>query len=817
MAKYISLFIFIFISTSINAQQLRPDASSTIYGDIARLQHLTHVLYIAAHPDDENTRLLAWLAKGKHINTAYLSLTRGDGGQNLIGKELGSALGLIRTHELLEARKLDGATQFFTRAVDFGFSKSATETFKHWNEYVLTNDVVRIIRQYRPDVIICRFPPDSRAGHGQHAVSAIIAAKAFRLSGDKTQFTEHFTNLKPWQPKRILWNTYNFGSNNTTSPDQFIIKVGQYDALLGMGYGELAGISRSLHKSQGAGTPSVAGTQKEYFSFIDSDSIESSLFDGIDISWNRVGRPDIDEKIKSILDNYNFTHPENSTVELLALREEITSVKNKFWRNEKLKELDQIILSSISFMAEASTTQPQAVAGETLPFTIKTIARTNVPVKVSIRIADDNLQFNLRKRDSLYTVQQAITIPKTQAITQPYWLSNPEQSSMYAIPADSLVGCPKTPNELTIPIAINIDGTVIHSVLPLSYKKLDPIKGDVVEALRIVPTVSLALANHLLITQKDGSLTTSVKIHAYDEIHDAGLTIYGNFKPMYSLKDINLKKNADTTITFTLPSSATTQFVGDFYIDADVIVGRKSYSKTLNLIEYNHLPTLQYLSPVYAKVIKNNWKNTAKRVGYLEGAGDLTASLLKLAGVDVDILKPQDFNSVNNLKKYDAIITGIRAVNTHKEMSYWMPVLLNYVKNGGTLIMQYNTLQDLATKNIGPYPLPLANKRTTEENATVNFLLPQHRLLNYPNKITAKDFDGWIQERGLYFPFGYDSRYQSLFRMNDTGEDPLDGATVYTQYGKGHYIYTALSFNRQLPAGNKGAIRLLMNMISVGR
>lgn len=818
MIKYIIASLLLLLAFhNTQAQQVRPDASATIYSDIARLQHLTHVLYIAAHPDDENTRLLAWLAKGKHINTAYLSLTRGDGGQNLIGKQLGSTLGLIRTHELLEARKLDGAKQFFTRAVDFGFSKSPEETFKHWNEYVLTNDVVRIIRQYRPDVIICRFPPDSRAGHGQHSVSAIIAAKAFRIAGDESQFTEHFTDYKPWQAKRLLWNTYKFGSNNTTAENQFKIKVGQYNALLGMGYGELAGISRSLHKSQGAGTPSVAGIQTEYFSLVDGDSLETSLFDGIDISWNRVGRPEIEDNIKSILHAYDFNHPEKSLEDLLALRAEIKTVKNKFWRKEKLKELDQIILSSIGFMAEASTTQPQATAGETLPFVIKAITRANIPVQIRMAISERKVTIDLQKKDSLYSLQHTITIPATQAVTQPYWLAGPEHSAMYSMPSDSLIGLPNAPNNLAIPLSINIDGTIIKTSLPLSFKKLDPLKGDVVEALRIVPPISIELTNHLTITQKDGSLSSAIKIHTYKEVQDGNLAIYGNNKPLFLMKHIQLKKNTDTTIVFQLSSATTSQFAGGFYIDADFETENKLYNKTVNLIEYDHLPTLQYLSGVYAKVVKNDWKTTAKRIGYVEGAGDYTASLLRLSGVAVDILKPQDLSDANNLKNYDAIITGIRVLNTHKEMRYWMPVLLAYAKNGGTLIMQYNTLQEMATKDIGPYPLPITNKRTTEEDATITFLLPKNRLLNYPNKITPKDFDGWLQERGLYYPVGYDSRYQSLFSMHDAGEEPLEGATVYTPYGKGHYIYTSLSFNRQLPAGNKGAIRLLMNMISVGK
>lgn len=815
------LFASLLYYSTISAQQVRPVTSAQLYNEVAQLKNLVNVLYLAAHPDDENTRLLAWLVNDQHIRTAYLSLTRGDGGQNILGSEQGAALGLIRTHELMEARKLDGAEQFFTRAVDFGFSKNYEETFKHWDKEVLTGDVVWIYRKYRPDVVICRFPPNERAGHGQHAVSAILAAKAFQLSGDKTQFPDQLQYYKAWQPKRLLWNTYRFGSFNTTSEDQFKMDVGNYSALIGMGYGELAGISRSIHKSQGAGTPSIPGIQKEYFSYVDGDSINESLFDGIDITWNRVHRPEIGEHIEDILAHFNYAHPEKNLKALLELRKEIATVKNKYWREEKLKELDAVILHAAGLMAEITTKQAEAVAGDVLPFTTKIITRGGkIPVtlrSIHLSVADDtNMDISLTN-DSLYTFENNIIIPENTPLTQPYWLSLPNNDDLYPILNDTLLGYPETPDNLNAIVRLRIGDESFDVAVPLSYKKLDPVKGDVVEQLRIIPALTLDFTSPLIFTEQDGSVKTAIHVRAFKDLDDISLWIRGA-QLLKKIDHFHFKAGTDTLIPILLPAKEiATKHKDDFYLLASFAKGEQTWDLTQHIISYDHLPTLQYFSIPYARVLHKDWKASVKRIGFIEGAGEKTVPILRSAGLQVDILKPADLENAERLKKYDAILTGIRSVNTQKEMKYWMPVLLQYVKNGGTLVMQYNTLQDLSTTEIGPYPMTLSSKRVTEEDATVTMQLPQNKIFNVPNKITDKDFEGWVQERGLYFPDKYDAQYQALFSMHDTGEQPLDGATLYTPYGKGHYIYTALSFFRQLPAGNKGAIRLLMNMLSVGK
>ena len=821
MRKIFLLLGTVAVTLCSKAQQVRPATSAEIYHEISQLKNLVNVLYVAAHPDDENTRLLTWLVNDQNIRTAYLSLTRGDGGQNILGSEQGPALGLIRTHELMEARKIDGAEQFFTRAVDFGFSKNSQETFKHWNPDLIISDAVRVIRQYRPDVIICRFPPNADAGHGQHAASAIIAKKAAFAAGDPKKYSDNIDKYPAWDVTRLLFNSFKFGNKNTTSEDQFKLKLGQYNAMLGVGYSELAGRSRSVHKSQGAGTPSVPGVQTEYFKLVAGDPITKSLFDGIDITWKRVGRKEIGKTIDSILANYDFKAPESSLQALLGLKNQIVTVKDEYWRNEKMAELDKIILHCAGLMAEVYTNTPQTIAGATLPFTLHVIARSAVSVRLKAVgwMKGDTSILNIKiQDDSLITLEHNITIPESTPITEPYWLSQSStDQGVYSVSNDTLIGLPEAPNNLNIQLTVKVGHEYFKLNVPLSFKKTDPIKGDVVEQVRVVPDVSLDFSSQLVVTQPDGSVKTSVIIRPFKDINDATLAITEQ-KLVQKTEHINLKAGIEVSVPVSISSGEAEHLSkGDFYLNASLIVGQRAYAKSQHVIQYSHIPTLQYFTAPYTKVLRDNWKCTARKIGYIEGAGDYIPTMLKLAGLQVTVLKDNDLADAGKLKQYDAIITGVRAVNVQKKMASWLPVLLQYAQNGGTLVMQYNTLQDLATTKIGPYPFTLTDERVTDEDAKMTILHPENRILNYPNKITEADFKDWVQERGLYFASKWDEHYEPLFEANDSGEQPLKGGTLYCKYGKGHYVYTSLSFFRQLPAGNKGAIRLLMNMLSVGK
>lgn len=826
--KVSTVFILGFYTVFCSAQQVRPSKSSDIYRELKTLKQLPKVLYLAAHPDDENTGLLSWLINGQNVETGYLSLTRGDGGQNLLGTEQGAALGLIRTHELLEARKLDGAQQFFTRAIDFGFSKNTTDTFKQWDENSIIADVVWVIRKFRPDVIICRFPPNAAAGHGQHAASAVVAEKAFKLAGDRTAFPDQLKYVNVWQPKRVLWNTFRFGGVNTTAENQLKVTVGQYDAQLGMGYGELAGLSRSLHKSQGAGTQSVAGIRTEYFAHVVGEPAKTTLFDGVTKTWTSQGNADIDQALDKIISAFNFNNPDLSLPDLLALRKKVLALQDADLKRDKIKSLDHIILSCAGFMGEVVTSQAEAVAGDHYNFRLNLVSRAANPVVLeNVKWLSKSESFNRKlSKDSLITIQHDIQIPADAALTEPYWLAKPAvNAATFSVPDDTLVGLPEAESPLNVLLDIRIGSEKFQVKLPLSFKKLDPVRGDVVEALRIVPALELKFIQPLYLVKEneDLHLGLNIKVNSSKQLNKGILNLMYNGERLGGT-DVSLLSGKETTIDYTVPKNKLAAINSSrLQLDANLVADGVTYNKKQILIQYPHLPSLQYFAPAAVTVMKGDIQAKVQKVGYIEGAGDFIPEFLRIAGIQADILKDEDFygntdksgnGSQNKLLQYDAIVLGVRANNTEKRLGRWMPFLWSYVKAGGNLIMQYNTNQDTTVDQLGMYPFSIANKRVTEENAAVTFLNPNHKLLNFPNKITADDFKGWVQERGAYFPVQWDAAYEPLFEMHDADEEPLQGSTLYARYGKGNFIYTPLAFFRQLPAGNVGAARLFLNFLS---
>ena len=822
MFKVISAILtFGFFSIASSAQQVRPAKSSEIYRDLKTLKHIPKVLYLAAHPDDENTGLLSWLINEQNVETGYLSLTRGDGGQNLLGTEQGAALGLIRTHELLEARKLDGAQQFFTRAIDFGFSKNTDDTFKQWDADSITADVVWVIRKFRPDVIICRFPPTAAAGHGQHAASAVVAEKAFKLAGDKNAFPSQLKYVDVWQPKRLLWNTFRFGATNTTSESQLKVNVGQYDAQLGMGYGELAGLSRSLHKSQGAGTQSVAGLRAEYFSPVFGDVAKISLFDRIPMNWSDKGVGDIDELIDIVLLSFDYNHPDKSLHSLLMLRKRIAALQDVNLRKDKLAAIDKIILSCTGFMGEVVTNQAEAIAGNSYNFRLNVISRSSEPVILE-QVNWINQTDNLNRRvsgDSLLTIERKIQIPANSSITEPYWLEKQaKNAATFSVANDTLIGLAENESALNVSLLLKIENEKFTVKLPLSFKKLDPVKGDVVEQLRIVPALDLSFIEPVYFAKEKEALSVTMRLKANKNINYGKVSFKIGNTEIKSFTGINLAENTVTIKSFLIPAEDLAKIkTSQNKLEAVFSSESNEFNKGQVLIQYPHLPSLQYFVPATTWLIKGDVKVLAKRIGYIQGAGDLIPEFLRQAGLQVDVLSEADILNPTKLASYDAVVTGVRVINTEKRIKNWQTALKTYVENGGTIVMQYNTTQDMALQDFGIYPFNIGGKRVTEENATVKFLVPNHKLLNYPNKITAEDFSNWVQERGAYFPDKWDDQYEPLFEMNDAGEEPLKGSTLYAKYGKGNFIYTPLAFFRQLPAGNVGAARLFFNFISAGK
>ena len=783
--------------------QMQQLNSAEIAQGIASLSVKGSVLYIAAHPDDENTRLLAYLAKEAKVRTAYLSLTRGDGGQNLIGNEQAELLGQIRTHELLAARKVDGAEQFFSRANDFGFSKTADETFKIWGKEQILADAVWVIRKFRPDVIITRFPEDSRAGHGHHAASAIIAREAFVAAADAKRFPEQLKNgVSVWQAKRILWNTYNFGNNNTTAPDQLKINVGIYNPLLGRNYGEIAAISRTNHKSQGFGSTLQRGEAFEYFSHTAGEPAKTSLFDGITIG---VTNSEITNLLKEIQRQFNISKPSASLPKLLKLRK-LTANEKDF----KHQLLDEMILGCAGFWAEAVTSQQNYAVGDEVPFTVNAIFRDGETApKINYLAAAQTIALQNNK---VATISHRL-VANQKDITQPYYLQKNHPIGYYVVDKQSDVGYPENPNNLEAKLDVDIAGELINVTLPILYKATDPIKGEQYQPMVIAPKVTATLSDqaYLFVNHQPKAIEVNLKSFTKNVTGELVPVLPAGWKSSPQKINFNFAQKGDGQLTvFTItPAANATSAV----LNLQVKIAGETESKGFRTIRYDHIPDINLFPNATAKLEVADLKIAGKRVAYIDGAGDLVSNALQQVGYEVTHLNASQV-LLNNLSSYDAVVIGVRFFNVNEEAKNVQSKLMDYVKNGGVVLAQYNVNNGLKSSVFGPYPFRLVNKRVTEEDAKVTLTKPEHKALNYPNKITPKDFDGWVQERGLYFADDIDPKYETILRMNDTGETANDGSLLIADYGKGKFVYTSLSFFRQLPAGVPGAYRLFANLLS---
>jgi LmbE family N-acetylglucosaminyl deacetylase len=791
--------------------------SAEIFLGLKKLNVLGSVLYIAAHPDDENTRLLTFLAKGGLYRTGYLSMTRGDGGQNLIGDEQGVELGLIRTQELLAARRIDGAEQFFTRAFDFGFTKTTEEALQTWDKEKVLSDVVWVIRRFQPDVIVTRFPGDSRAGHGHHSASAVLAREAFDAAASADRFPEQFKyGVKPWQAKRLLWNTFNFGGANTTSEDQLKIDVGVYNAVLGKSYGEIAAESRSQHKSQGFGVPRSRGQAIEYFTTISGDAPKADLMEGVLASWDRVeGAGKIQALADQIIQQYSLTHPENSVRGLVDLYKEISGLKEGYWKFQKLKEVQQLIEACSGLWLEASVGNPYTVQGDSLQIVIGMINRLGANItlnEIKVNGFDTLLKQDLNSNKN-YFITKSVIVEKNKEVTQPYWLAEEMSPGSFNVKDQLMIGEAQGKPAVEVQFGLRIQGTDFIFTRPVRFKFTDPVKGELYEPLTVLPPVTGRFDPDLLIF-------TSGSEKNFDIITKTQGT--GNIQPAISLSsttdNVSTRKLGNffhTTYTYAAHplKKESGVFFSNLIFDRN---GRAEPAKELKTISYDHIPRIDYFFNSKLKFVVADLRIEGKRIGYIEGAGDKVPQALQQMGYEVVLLKEKEITPAN-LKPLDAVLTGIRAYNIHDWLSDKYEILMDYVKNGGNLIVQYNTNSQVGPvkAKISPYPFNISRNRVTDENAKVSFLQPDHPVLNFPNKITEKDFEGWIQERGIYFADQPDAKFETVLSMHDPGESDQKGSLIISSFGKGKFVYTGLVFFRELPAGVPGAYRLIANIIAL--
>ena len=796
----------------IKAQYIPQSSSSEIKFSLQKLNTVGSILYVAAHPDDENTRLLSYMAKEKKLRTGYLSLTRGDGGQNLIGNEQGELLGLIRTQELLAARRTDGAEQFFTRATDFGFSKTSDETFKIWGKEQILADAVWVIRSFRPDVIIARFPEDARAGHGHHAASAIIAREAFAAAADPNRFPEQLKFVKPWQTKRLVWNTFNFGGTNTTSEDQLKLNVGGFNALLGKGYGEIAAESRSNHKSQGFGSSRQRGQSFEYFTPVAGESSALDLFENVDQTWKRVkGSQEISRLISQANQNYKIDDPSASVPALLTILKSLDTLEDPYWRIQKKKETADLIAAAAGLWFEANAEAPIQAINQSFKITANAILNSNLKVSfdmtgmegMSGKFLEMQKGILVSKMDSL----------KADQISQPYWLTEKSKVGSYSFFDQQLAGLPENRAPLYVTFKFMIDGQPVSFERAVVFKSTDPVRGEVYQPLVIAPPVTATIAEKAYVFNENTPRSIQVQLKSFLDnatgTLEPKIPVGWKISPQKAVFSLS-KKGDEEAIVFTLTPSGN---INSGNISMEIKLDGKSYNRGLKSFLYEHIPVQTLFPLAESRVERLNLKTSGKQIGYLAGAGDMIPELLKQLGYNVSVINEDQINN-GDLSKFDAIISGIRAYNVNPRLKFIQNKLMEYVKNGGTYLVQYNVNNPLVLSEIGPFPFKISRNRVAEEDAVVSILKPDHPVLNYPNKITGKDFDGWIQERGLYFLTDLDPKYDRILGMNDKDEKSNDGSLVVADYGKGRFVYTSLVFFRQLPAGVPGAYRLFVNLIA---
>ncbi|MEI9812056.1 MAG: PIG-L family deacetylase [Acidobacteriota bacterium] len=842
--RYISALLLVLTLTPVHAQR---DLSGEIEirQALERLNTLGSVMMIAAHPDDENTALLAYLARGRHVRTAYLALTRGEGGQNLIGPEQGDQMGIIRTQELLAARKIDGAEQYFTRAIDFGFSKIADETLTQWPREQVLADIVWNIRRFRPDVIVLRFTGTPRDGHGHHQASAILGREAFSAAADPTKFPEQLQYVQPWQAKRLMQNALGGPGQGggpggrggqqqapqETQEKGVDIDLGAYSPELGYSYGQIAGMSRSQHRSQGMGSAERPGSQKNTLVTMSGDKATKDTFEGIDITWNRVtGGARVAPVVARALSSFEAAHPEKLLAILAEARPLIAAINDPL-AQKKLTELDELIVLASGLYLEAQANDFAVTPGNDLKISASATARLPVDISISgVRLTgiagapSQDIPSTKLVTNQLTQYPLTVKVPATQPYSQPYWLAQPKNGTMYNIPDQRLIGNPENAPVLEAHFKVRIAGTDLELTRPVQHRYVDRVYGELYRPLEIVPPVAVDLSETALVFPSATARTIDVPVRSNSgkQAGDVRLQAPAGWTVTPASQHFELGFTEEqTTVTFQLtPPAAESKGV----LRAVATVGNASISTGLVRIDYPHIPIEMLLPVAQSTLFRTNITNLSKNVGYVMGAGDEVPSGIRQLGAEVTMLSSQDL-ARGDLSKFDAIVTGVRAWNTRADLRANYQRLFDYANNGGTVIVQYNVAEGGGPGNtaggplehIGPYPIRTGRDRVTVEQAPITFPNPQLKLLHAPNEITQTDFEGWVQERGLNFPDQWDAKYQSVLESHDPGEEPLKGGMLFTTYGKGVYIFSAYDWFRELPAGVPGAYRIFANMLSAGK
>ncbi|MGZ8538460.1 MAG: PIG-L family deacetylase, partial [Flavisolibacter sp.] len=687
--------------------------------------------------------------------------------------------------------------------------------FTKWDKEKILSDVVWVIRKFQPDVIVTRFPTTGEGGHGHHTASAILAVEAFTAAADANRFPEQLKYVQPWQVKKVLWNSFNF--NNPTPPtDAFKLDVGGYNPILGKSYGEIAAESRSQHKSQGFGATRSRGEVFEYFKSLAGSTVNNDLFEDVNTTWQRINGGDkIDLMVNAIIASFDFMQPQKSVGQLMQLYKTLNAYPAHYWKEQKLKEIKDLIEAASGVWVEAFTNQYYAVQGDSLRINFVVNDRLGAGFRlntVGFEDFDSAFNTNLAKNRNLIFNKTILVLP-TKEITQPYWLKNKMAEGYYNVSDQTLIGQPDVQASFHVTYNLMVNGESLSFIKPLRYKFTDQVKGELYQPVVILPKYTIEIPRQSTIVRTAADWKEEFSYVAQKNLNNTKLYRDADLVVNDSL---SLNKGGRRLYNKTMDQKqAAVQTKNGEVSYTYFEEPRKITAKQLHTIRYDHIPNINYFTEAVARFVPLEIKTAGKRIGYIVGAGDKLPESLEQMGYEVTLLTDKEL-ARNNLKQFDAIISGVRAFNTNEWMNKYYDKLMNYVKEGGNYIVQYSQANNIRSK-MGPYPFNLVSKRISDENAAVTFLKPDHQVLNFPNKITQEDFKGWIQERSLYHAGNIDSNYTTIFRMNDPGENHDDGSLIITKYGKGFFTYTGLAFFRELPAGVPGAYRLMANIIALNR